>query len=264
MLAFTAPYGRGKTDIPLNSASRAHGTQHSTPGVSIVVPTFREVESLPELIERVSRLRERVPSILELIIVDDDSRDGTEELIAQRPESWLRLIVRKRDRGLSQSVLEGFEEAQGDIFVVMDADLSHPPEAIEVMLREIASGAQFVIGSRYVTGGSTADSWGPLRWVNSQVATLLARPLTRISDPMSGFFALPRGVFERAESPSPLGYKIGLELVVRCRCERVVEIPIHFANRAHGQSKLTLHQQLLYLRHLARLYRFKFLPTRQR
>ena len=75
---------------------------------------------------------------------------------------------------------------------------------------------------------------------------------------MSGFFALPREVFARAENPSPLGYKIGLELIVRCHCRRVREIPIHFSNRAHGESKLTVHQQLLYLRHLARLYRFRF------
>ncbi len=231
------------------------------PSVSIVVPTFREVESLPELIERISRLRSSASasccSILELLIVDDDSRDGTEELIAARSEPWVELIVRTEDRGLSQSVLEGLGRARGDILVVMDADSSHPPETIPEMVRAIESGADFVVGSRYVSGGSTADDWGALRWVNSRVATLLARPLTNISDPMSGFFALPRRVFARAESPSPLGYKIGLELIVRCRCSDVREVPIHFANRKHGQSKLTLREQLLYVRHLARLYRFK-------
>lgn len=241
---------------------RTLGANPAPPQVSIVVPTFREAESLPELIARISRLREHEPSVAELIIVDDDSRDGTEELMARRQEPWLKLIVRKRDRGLSQSVLEGLRAARGDILVVMDADLSHPPEAIPSMLAAIAAGADFVVGSRYVEGGSTADSWGALRWINSQVATLLARPLTTISDPMSGFFALPRSVFERAEKPSPLGYKIGLELIVRCRCRNVQEVPIHFANRAHGESKLTVREQLLYLRHLTRLYRFKLSALR--
>jgi dolichol-phosphate mannosyltransferase len=227
------------------------------PATSIVVPTFREVEALPELIERVAQVRAEQPSIQELVIVDDDSRDGTEALIARRPEPWLKLIVRKQDRGLSQAVLAGLRVARGDILVVMDADLSHPPEVIADMQQAIVDGADFVVGSRYIPGASTADDWGMFRFLNSRVATLLARPLTTISDPMSGFFAMPRGVFERAENPSPLGYKIGLELLVRCHCRHVKEIPIHFANRTRGESKLTAKQQLLYVRHVARLYRFK-------
>jgi len=141
--------------------------------------------------------------------------------------------------------------------VVMDADLSHPPEAIVEMQRLIGAGADFVVASRYIEGGTTADDWGLLRFINSRIATALARPLTAISDPMSGFFALPRRVFEAARDPNPLGYKIGLELLVRCNCRNVKEIPIHFANRTRGESKLTAKQQLLYVRHLLRLYRFK-------
>ena len=229
----------------------------NTPEISIVVPTFREAESLPLLIDRIALLRETSGIELELLIVDDDSRDGTEALIAARSEPWLQLFVRTQDRGLSQAVLFGLNRARGELLVVMDADLSHPPEVIPEMLAALRSGADFVLGSRYVQGGTTAEGWGLFRFLNSRVATYLARPLTRVSDPMSGFFALPRAVFERAESPSPLGYKIGLELLVRCRCRTVLEIPIHFSNRVRGESKLTLEQQLLYVRHLARLYRFK-------
>lgn len=229
-----------------------------SPMISIVVPTFREAESLPPLIERLARLRQQAQLELELLIVDDDSRDGTEAVIAARSEPWLELFVRRQDRGLSQAVLFGLARARGDTLVVMDADLSHPPEVIPEMLAALRDGADFVLGSRYVQGGTTAEGWGPFRFVNSKIATYLARPLTRVSDPMSGFFALPRSVFARAERPSPLGYKIGLELLVRCRCQNVREIPIHFSNREHGESKLTVHQQLLYLRHLARLYRFRF------
>jgi dolichol-phosphate mannosyltransferase len=246
-LSFATHKGRDKNSEPLPNA----------PSTSIVVPTFREVEALPELIDRVGQVRAENGSIEELLIVDDDSGDGTEALIAARPERWLKLMVRKQDRGLSQAVLAGLRAARGDLLVVMDADLSHPPEAIAAMQQEILAGADFVVGSRYVPGGTTADDWGLFRFLNSQVATLLARPLTRITDPMSGFFALPRPVFERALEPSPIGYKIGLELLVRCGCQNVREIPIHFSNRIRGKSKLTLEQQLLYVRHLMRLYRFK-------
>jgi len=238
-------------------ASGPDAVQQS-PTLSIVVPTFREVESLPSLIERVAVLRQQAQLELELLIVDDDSRDGTEALIAARSEPWLELFVRRQDRGLSQAVLFGLARARGDTLVVMDADLSHPPEVIPEMLTLLRGGADFVLGSRYVQGGTTAEGWGLFRFLNSKIATYLARPLTSVSDPMSGFFALPRSVFARAEKPSPLGYKIGLELLVRCRCRHVREVPIHFSNREHGESKLTVHQQLLYLRHLARLYRFRF------
>jgi dolichol-phosphate mannosyltransferase len=229
----------------------------NTPQVSIVVPTFREAESLPLLIDRIELLRETSGIELELLIVDDDSRDGTDAVIASRQKPWLQLFVRTVDRGLSQAVLFGLSRARGEFLVVMDADLSHPPEVIPEMLAALRAGADFVLGSRYVEGGTTAEGWGLFRFLNSKVATYLARPLTRVSDPMSGFFAMPRAAFERAENPSPLGYKIGLELLVRCRCQKVREIPIHFANRVLGESKLTLQQQLLYVRHLSRLYRFK-------
>jgi dolichol-phosphate mannosyltransferase len=231
------------------------------PLISVIVPTYREAESLPALIDRLAALRSTSLPSLELLIVDDDSQDGTESLIAQRADPWVRLIVRKTERGLSAAVLAGLAQARGEYLVVMDADSSHPPEVIPTMIAAIDDGAEFVVGSRYVAGGSTPDNWGILRVVNSRIATYLARPLTRVSDPMSGFFALPRRVLSRAESPSPLGYKIGLELLVRCGCKDVREIPIHFANRLHGNSKLTLGQQLLYLRHLGRLYRFKLVGT---
>lgn len=229
----------------------------NTPQVSIVVPTFREAESLPLLIDRIALLKQASGMELELLIVDDDSRDGTQAVIASRSEPWLQLFVRTEDRGLSQAVLFGLGRARGEFLVVMDADLSHPPEVIPQMLAALRAGADFVLGSRYVQGGTTAEGWGVFRFLNSKVATYLARPLTRVSDPMSGFFAMPRAAFERAENPSPLGYKIGLELLVRCRCREIREIPIHFSNRVLGESKLTLQQQLLYVRHLARLYRFK-------
>ena len=228
------------------------------PRISIITPTYREAANLPYLIERVAQVRNKHGLEIELLIVDDDSRDGTVELMASRPEKWLRLIVRTADRGLSPAVLEGMRQAKGEVLVCMDADLSHPPEAIPSMLQKLLQGADFVVGSRYVKGGTTASDWGILRWLNSRFATLLARPLTSIRDPMAGFFALSRATYESGRNYSPIGYKIGLELLVKCRCERVVEVPIHFDQRKFGESKLDLKQQLLYLQHLRRLYMFRY------
>ena len=226
--------------------------------VTVVVPTYREVENLPLLIDRLAKVRQERGLELDVLIMDDDSRDGSAELVAARPEPWVQLITRTTDRGLSPAVLEGMGRAQGDILVCMDADLSHPPEAIPAMIHKLQEGADFVIGSRYVAGGSTSDDWGFLRWLNSRVATLLARPLTSARDPMAGFFAFRRATFVAGHDFNPVGYKIGLELVVKCGCERVVEVPIHFEDRQLGKSKLTFRQQLLYIKHLRRLYTFKF------
>lgn len=225
---------------------------------TVIVPTYKEVENLPYLFDRLAKVRQEHGLELEVLVMDDASGDGSKELVESRPEAWIRMIVRETDRGLSAAVLDGMRQATGDVLICMDADLSHPPEAIPKMLRKLEEGADFVIGSRYVTGGSTSDDWGVLRWLNSRVATLLARPLTTASDPMAGFFALRRATFEAGHDFNPVGYKIGLELLVKCRCERVVEVPIHFEDRQLGQSKLTLRQQLLYIKHLRRLYTFKF------
>jgi dolichol-phosphate mannosyltransferase len=226
--------------------------------VTVVVPTYKEAENLPHLIGRLAKVREEHGLDLDVLIMDDDSHDGSAELVAARPEKWVQIVVRTADRGLSPSVLDGMKRAEGEVLVCMDADLSHPPEAIPQMLHKLADGADFVIGSRYVKGGSTSDDWGFLRWINSRVATLLARPLTSARDPMAGFFALRRSTFEAGRAFNPVGYKIGLELIVKCGCERVVEVPIHFEDRQLGKSKLTMRQQLLYVKHLRRLYTFKF------
>jgi dolichol-phosphate mannosyltransferase len=226
--------------------------------ITIVVPTYQEAENLPILIDRIGKVRSDHGLDIDVLIMDDNSRDGSEELVRARPEPWVKLVVRTGQRGLSPAVLEGLGRAEGDVLFCMDADLSHPPEVIPDMVRRLEEGADFVIGSRYVKGGSTSDDWGILRWANSRVATLLARPFTAAKDPMAGFLALRRSTFEGGREFNPIGYKIGLELIVKCGCERVVEVPIHFEDRQLGKSKLTLKQQLLYLQHLRRLYIFKY------
>jgi len=228
------------------------------PSISIIVPTYREAENLPELIERIEQLCSGAGLDVELLIMDDDSRDGTEEAVARAGRDWVRLTVRTQDRGLSAAVMDGFRIARNEIIVVMDADLSHPPERIPAMLEALEQGADFVVGSRYAPGGSTAQDWGFFRWVNSRVATLLALPFTTIKDPMSGFFAFRRAALDACAPLNPIGYKIGLELIVKGRFKQVREIPIHFSDRFRGESKLNLREQLRYLRHLRRLSDFKY------
>jgi dolichol-phosphate mannosyltransferase len=228
------------------------------PSVTVVVPTYHEVENIPLLVERLARVRDEAGLELELLLMDDDSQDGSEELVRGLALDWVQLVVRRTDRGLSQAVMDGLRRSRRDFLVVMDADLSHPPEKIPEMLGELASGADMVVGSRFAAGGTTDDEWGVFRWLNSRVATLLAAPLTRIKDPMSGFFALRRSTFEGGRDFNPVGYKIGLEVLIKCRCEKVVELPIHFADRQLGKSKLSLKEQLKYLQHIRRLYIYRY------
>lgn len=232
------------------------------PPVSIIVPTYKEAPNIPILARRLFDALAKADLTGELIFVDDNSRDGTEVAVAELArELPVRLITRTDERGLSSAVVRGFHEAKHDILLCMDADLSHPPESVPDVIAPIADGrADFCIGSRYVAGGRTKEDWGFLRWVNSKVATLLARPLTSTNDPMAGFFCIRRETFERAEAAglNPIGYKIALEIMIKARCRSVTEVPIEFSDRLHGKSKLTLRQQLEYLRHLWRLYRFRW------
>lgn len=226
--------------------------------VSIVIPTYKEVENVPLIIERIDQLRRSHGMTLEVLFMDDDSQDGSVEAVDAIGHDWARIIVRRSDRGLSQAVIDGFREARYPVLVCMDCDLSHPPEVIPQMLLALSTGQQFAIGSRYVPGGSTDDDWGFFRYINSLVATVLARPLTSARDPMSGFFALRKSHFDRTEDLNPVGYKIGLELIAKCGFENVAEIPIHFTDRVHGESKLSLKEQLKYIQHIRRLYIHRF------
>lgn len=234
--------------------------------VSITIPTFREVENLPLLLDRLESTFSGSPLSVEVIIVDDDSQDGTDAFCAaHRSTIPLRLITRKHERGLSSAVIAGMEQSEGTFLCVMDADLSHPPEQIPTMIDRLKQGStEMVIGSRYVEGGSTTDDWGFLRWINSKAATLAARPFTKAADPMAGFFALRRNDFLRSKSLlDPIGYKIGLELIVKADLDDVAEVPIRFTNRVHGDSKLTLKEQLNYVRHIGRLCQHRFPGTSQ-
>ena len=227
---------------------------------SIIVPTFREAPNIEPLVQRVFAAVSQAGIEAELIIVDDDSQDGTEGIVeALGAHHPVRLIVRRGQRGLAGAVLAGLNAAKYDRFVVLDADLQHPPELIPTLLARLdQNSCDFVIGSRYAGGGVIESNWPLRRRIVSRVASLLAAPLAPLSDLLSGFFALHRRTFEQAERLDPIGYKIALELYVKGRCRQPAEVPLQFAARATGESKFGFAEQMRYLRHLTRLYRFRF------
>ena len=227
--------------------------------VSIIVPTFREAANIPRLAERIDAALSETRIAWELLLVDDNSNDGSEAVVAELSHRLpVRMVTRRQPpRDLSLSVIEGIRLCRFDRLVVMDADLSHPPERIADLLAALDGDCDMVVGSRYAPGGLIDQTWSPWRVLNSRVATSLALPLVTCSDPMAGFFATDRRLLPDLQTLQPIGYKIALELMVRGRL-RVKELPIDFRDRSLGSSKMNWKQQINYLRHLYRLYGFKF------
>ena len=229
---------------------------------SIIVPTFHEAKNIPALVDRIAEVNFGARAF-EVILVDDNSSDGTDEIVRnlQRQYPWLRLIVRKEQRGLSESVLEGFKQAKYPLWITLDADLSHPPQKIPEMLNILAEPeVDVVIGSRYVEGGSSDAAWPLLRKILSRLGAFIARVLIAlpIKDPLSGFMAIKGSVLKNSNKKlEPIGWKIGLEIMVKCSYKQVREVPIHFSERTHGKSKLNLKVNINYLQHLCRLMKFK-------
>jgi dolichol-phosphate mannosyltransferase len=222
-----------------------------------VIPTYNERDNLQELVARIESSCSASGIESEIVIVDDSSPDGTGAYADELARDHRMKVVHRTGKlGLSSAVLEGFKVASGDILAVMDADLSHPPEKIPEMASKIGSGeAEIVFGSRYVQGGSV-ENWPLHRRIISKGATMFARGLTKIKDPMSGFFMLKRSVIDGANL-NPVGYKIGLEILVKGKYSKVIEVPIHFANRKAGKSKLGAGEMLKYIDHTIMLHEHK-------
>lgn len=225
--------------------------------ISVILPTYNEAQNIKRIVPAITKVFRDEAIEGEVIIVDDDSPDGTASIASSLAGSYpAKVRVRKNGRGLSRAVIEGFGLAQGEICVVMDADLSHPVEKIPDMIRPILEGkCDTTVGSRYVAGGG-AQNWPLIRKIVSKGAGFLAKGVTGLSDPTSGFMAVRRSLLDGV-SLDPLGWKIVLEVVVKTK-SRVMEIPIVFADREEGESKLGLKAQIDYLRHLGRLYAYRY------
>ena len=226
--------------------------------LSLVIPAFREHDNIAPLVQRIDHALQGVD--YEVVIIDDDSRDGTEELVGELSASYpVRIVVRKGKKGLASAVVDGFGLVDAQAVCVMDADLQHPPEVLPALLHALDDGADLAIGSRYVRGGG-CEGWGLLRRIMSKGAGFLAHlflPSTRgVADPMSGFFMLRPGIIAGADL-HPTGYKILLEILVAGHPQRIAEVPFVFVTRTAGESKLKLSQQVDYLKHIASLMKRK-------
>lgn len=224
------------------------------PDISIIVPTLNEAPNIDPLIAQIEAVCLKARLACEILVVDDGSDDGTQERVLRlQPDHPVRLLERDREKGLAGAVLHGARNAAAEMVLVMDADLSHPPEAIPELAAPIqADRADMAIGSRYVPGGST-PGWSPARRLLSRFATLFSWPLTEVQDPLSGLFAVRRDRLLSIES-TVSGFKIGLELIAQAgESLRVVEIPIAFHDRERGQSKFGFGAGFAYLGQLARL-----------
>ncbi len=226
---------------------------------SIIVPTYKEAKNITPLSEQIDKAMKDAGLTYEIIIVDDNSKDGIIEAVELIKDRYnIRLKVRESERGLSSAVIAGFGLAKGEIIVVMDADLSHPPFKIPELITPILNDKyDFIIGSRFVKGGS-APHFNWYRKLNALVSKIIARPFTSVSDPMAGFFAFHRKLLRPGLMLNPLGFKIGLEMIVKASPKRISEIPIQFREREFGESKLSLKEQINYLIHIKRLFEYKY------
>ncbi|MBP2134357.1 dolichol-phosphate mannosyltransferase [Methanomicrobium sp. W14] len=210
--------------------------------LTIIIPTFNETDNIENIIEAVFGVMENSGINAEILVVDDDSGDGTVEKVKelQINHSGLHLVVRESDHGLSQSVAEGFGRAKADIIQVIDADFSHPVEMIPKFYRAIKdSGYDVVMGSRYAKGGDIKN-WPLKRRIISLGATFFGRILfPEITDPVSGFFSLKKSVLKNAVL-KPRGYKILMEVLGKGNWSSFKEIPFVFKDREEGESKLKL------------------------
>ena len=224
--------------------------------VSVIIPTFNEKDNITPLVERLHKTLAELKH--EIVFVDDNSKDGTIELARSLGEKYpVKIIVRTAERGLATAVVEGFKHASDEIFVVMDADLQHPPEFVPSLLQAIEQGADIAVSSRYVGGGGTKD-WSMRRKIISRAAIMISHILLprsrKVKDITTGFFALKREVVQGARL-QPLGWKILLELIYEGKYKSVVEVPFVFTGRTQGESKLNTKQEMEYLKHIWSLMR---------
>mgnify|MGYP000644121056 CR=1 FL=1 len=229
--------------------------------ISIIVPTYNERANIVTLIGGIHSVMKKAGHDYEVIVVDDDSPDRTWDAAGRLCGKFnVRVVRRQNERGLATAVVEGFRHASGDIIGVMDADLSHPVAALRDLIKRIEDGADIAVGSRFVSGGNI-EEWPRIRGAISSVGMAFARPLTKLKDPMSGFFLMRSSVIEGVKL-SPKGYKILLEILIKGKYEVCAEVPYTFLNRTFGESKIGARVYCDYLMHLASLYWYRFSKKR--
>ena len=229
---------------------------------ALVIPTLNEAENLPVLLDRVRDAMSQTDMNYEVIVVDDDSGDGTDEVVGKFSEidSRIRLLVRRGQRGLAGAVIHGWQHTDADLLGVIDADLQHPPELLPSLIAGIRKGHDIAIASRYARGNGIAG-WNAARQAVSRLGTLVSMPLqrrgVRVKDPLSGYFVVRRECIEGLRL-QPAGFKILLEILVRGRLKSAIEIPFQFGLRHAGKSKADVKVAFDYFALLSKLSREAF------
>jgi len=232
--------------------------------VSLIIPTYNEKENLSNILEKVFKVFKQAGIDGEVIVVDDNSPDGTGELADKLSHHLpVQVIHREGKLGLGSAVIEGFEVAKGEILGVMDADGSHDPSIIPRMIKAIEEEKQeLVVGSRYIKGGRISN-WPLKRRIISKVAIMMAAPLTRIKDRTSGFLFFKKAVVEGVPL-NKVGFKIGLEIMVKGNYKRFKEIGYTFVDRKAGKSKFSIQEVFKYLKQLIQLGIYLLLKKKKR
>ena len=230
----------------------------SKPDLSIAIPTYNEAKNIELMVIRITDSLRQHGINGEIVVVDDSSPDGTAQLATDLGKKFpVRVYVRTKRAGPGPAILDGIRLADAEIVCVMDADLSHPPEALPEMYKLIKQGkALLVIGSRHVQGGGTSK-WAWYRQFFSWGARQLGRFLTPVTDLTSGFFMFDKKILA-GTTIDPIGCKVGLELMVKGNHQgKVAEYPIVFSERAAGESKMGWRETRQYLEHLGALTLYK-------
>ena len=219
------------------------------PKISIIVPTYNEVDNVEDLIEGLRSVLEDAD--FQIVVVDDNSPDGTFYAVKQIAERDTHVvpILRPGKMGLASAILHGYRASDGKLVVMMDSDLSHRPQDLPELL-EAARESDIVIGSRYVDGGSIFEM-SPYRKLASRVSIGISRMILGLpyQDTTSGFAVFRRGVLDYvAPKLEPNGFKLLLEVLVKCPEAQVAEVPITFVNRRRGDSKFGAEEVFKFLR----------------
>lgn len=224
--------------------------------ISIVVPCYNEAESLPLLADKIFEVLKKNNIDGELVVVDDNSPDGTGDVAEKLKEKYnVKVVHREGKAGLSSAVVAGFKASSGDILGVMDADLSHDPDIIPRLVDPLEKNkAQVSIGSRHVKGGGS-ENWPFIRRFISKTAIIMGRIVTDVRDVTSGYFFFRKEVIDGVDI-NPIGFKIGLEIFVKGNYEHFIEIPFIFKDRRFGSSKLGKGEVINYIKHLFALKKF--------